>query len=103
MRIDLGTLGTQPPEQGKPGRAGQTDAAPSVASDSSTSGSTLDKTSFSFDQSRVQTLAAQALAQPEIREAKVQALQQAIGEGAYSVSPSLVAGALASEYGGAQS
>ena len=39
---------------------------------------------------------------PEIREAKVQSLQQAIGNGEYSVPASLVADALVSEHGGAR-
>jgi flagellar biosynthesis anti-sigma factor FlgM len=62
----------------------------------------VDQTQFSFDQARVQTLATQVLAQPDVREAKVQSLQQAIGNGEYSVSPAVIAEALAAEFGGAQ-
>jgi flagellar biosynthesis anti-sigma factor FlgM len=49
----------------------------------------------------VQSLEAHVLAQPEIREAKVQSLQQAIGNGEYSVPVSQVADALISELDGA--
>jgi flagellar biosynthesis anti-sigma factor FlgM len=61
----------------------------------------VDQTRFSFDQTRVQSLEAHVLAQPEIREAKVRSLQQAIGNGEYSVPASQVADALVSELGGA--
>lgn len=98
MRIDLTTLAPEPSEQGKPGRAGQSDNAASAAS----IGSGQDRTSFSSDPTRVQTLAAQVLAEPDIREAKVQSLQQAISNGEYSIPASRVADALASEYGGTE-
>ena len=97
MRVDFTTFGLEPPEKGTTGRAGQAGAAGA----SSTPG--MDQARFSFDQARVQSLQAQVLAQPEIREAKVQALQQAIGNGNYSVSAGQVADALVSELGGAQS
>jgi len=96
MRVDFTTFGLEPPEKGTTGRAGQAGAAGA----SSTPG--MDQARFSFDQARVQSLQAQVLAQPEIREAKVQALQQAIGNGKYSVSAGQVADALVSELGGAQ-
>jgi flagellar biosynthesis anti-sigma factor FlgM len=96
MRVDFTTFGLEPPEKGKTGRAGQTEAAGTGAS--STSG--VDQTRFSFDQTRVQSLEAHVLAQPEIREAKVRSLQQAIGNGEYSVPASRVADALVSELGG---
>jgi flagellar biosynthesis anti-sigma factor FlgM len=109
MRVDLATLGVDPPESSKPGRAGQTGGAETatagaVASSSGSalnstrnSASGLDQASFSFDQTRLQSLGAQVLAQPEIRDDKVQALQEAIGRGEYSVPPSQVADALATD------
>lgn len=104
MRVDLTSRGVEPPENGKTGRAGQTGAsetgASSASSSASSSTSGLDQTRFSFDQTRVQALEAQVLAQPEIRQAKVQALQQAIGNGEYSVSAGQVADAMASDLGG---
>jgi len=109
MRIDLNTAGPEPAEKGTAGRAGQAEVTGTGASSASgsTSGSTtsgtsgVDQTRFSFDQTRVQSLEAQVLAQPEIRAAKVQSLQQAIGNGEYSVVPSRVADALVSELSGA--
>ncbi len=100
MRVDLTTLGVEPPENGKPGRAaqaGDTTAAGSASSPTAGSASGLDQASFSFDQLRLQSLQAQVLAQPEVRSDKVQTLQQSIGNGSYSVSPGQVADALVNE------
>jgi flagellar biosynthesis anti-sigma factor FlgM len=90
----------EPPENGKTGRAGQTGASGSTASSAASGAAGLDQASFSFDSARVQALEAQILAQPEIRQAKVEALQQAIGNGEYSVSAGQVADAMASDLGG---
>ena len=98
MRVDFTTSGLEPPEKSTTGRAGHAAGAGTGAS--SISG--VDQARFSFDQTRVQSLEAHVLAQPEIREAKVQSLQQAIGNGEYSVPASLVADALVSEHGGAR-
>jgi flagellar biosynthesis anti-sigma factor FlgM len=107
MRVDFTSRGVEPPENGKTGRGGQTGASGPTGSSasSSASGGTSgpDQTRFSFDQTRVQALQAQVLAQPEIRQAKVQSLQQAIGNGEYSISAGQVADAMASDLGaGAQ-
>jgi flagellar biosynthesis anti-sigma factor FlgM len=98
MRVDFTTSGLEPPEKSTTGRAGNAAGAGTEAS--SISG--VDQTRLSFDKTRVQSLEAHVLAQPEIREAKVQSLQQAIGNGEYSVPASLVADALVSEHGGAR-
>ncbi len=104
MKVDFTRFGIESPDNGTTGRAAQAGTSGTAAS--STSGSTsgrasgLDQTRFSFDQTRVQSLAAQALAQPEIRQAKVQALQHAIGSGQYSISPSQVADALVNDWSG---
>jgi flagellar biosynthesis anti-sigma factor FlgM len=98
MRVDLTSFGVEPPEKGTTGRAGQTGAAGTGA----TNPAGVDQTSFSFDQTRVQSLESQVLAQPEIRQAKVQSLQQAIGNGEYSVPAGQIAHALVSELAGAQ-
>ena len=104
MRVDLTSLGVEPPENSKPGRAGKAggsgNAAGSASVSTSVSNAGPDQTRFSFDQTRVQALEAQVLAQPEIRGAKVQALQQAIGNGEYSVLPSQVADALVNDLTG---
>ena len=99
MRVDFTAVGAEAPENGKTGRAGQTGASGTEASRGDTSDvtSNLDQARFSFDRTQVQSLEAQVLAQPEIREAKVQSLQQAIGNGEYSVPTSHVADALAGE------
>ncbi|MGA2353196.1 MAG: flagellar biosynthesis anti-sigma factor FlgM [Terriglobales bacterium] len=112
MRVDFTTFATEPPESGKPGRSGQTgtagaastaDAVESGGSNStasSTNASAIDQARFSFDQTRVQSLQAQVLAQPEVRATKVQALQTSIENGNYSVPPSQVADAIVSELAG---
>jgi len=113
MRVDLTTFGAGPSEQSKPGRGAQTnsedDTAKTVASgasgDASSTGSSsaspVHQARFSFDQARVQSLAKQALAQPEIRQAKIDALQKAIGKGEHSVPASQVADAIVSDLVGA--
>jgi flagellar biosynthesis anti-sigma factor FlgM len=98
MRVDFTSFGVEPPEKGTTGRAGQAAGAETGAA----SPAGVDQTSFSFDQTRVQSLEAQVLAQPEIRQAKVQSLQQAIGNGEYSVPPAQIADALMSELSGTE-
>jgi len=111
MRVDFSAFGVEPPDKGNPNRAGQivesgSDANAATTSSSSTvssSGAGQDQAHFSFDNTRVQLLRAQVLAQPEIREAKVRPLQQSIDKGEYSVSASHLADALVNELGsGAQ-
>jgi flagellar biosynthesis anti-sigma factor FlgM len=106
MRVDFTTSGLEPPEKSTTGRAGHAEhAGTATAAGAGTGASSIsgvDQTSFSFDQTRVQSLEAHVLAQPEIREAKVQSLQQAIGSGEYSVPASQVADALVIELGGAK-
>ncbi len=107
MRVDLTSRGVEPPENGKTGRGGQTGASGTSGSSASSNSSNnsasstlgLDQTRLSFDHTRVQSLEAQVLAQPEVRQAKVQSLQQAIGNGEYSVSAGQVAAAMASDLG----
>jgi flagellar biosynthesis anti-sigma factor FlgM len=55
-----------------------------------------DTASFSQDQGRVQELAFRANQFPEIRQEKVAALQRAIQEGSYQVTPGQAAEALIS-------
>ena len=100
MRVDVTTSGLEPPEKSTTGRAGHAEQTGTGAGTATSSTSGVDQTRFSFDQTRVQSLEAHVLAQPEIREAKVQSLQQVIGKGEYSVPASLVADALVSELGG---
>jgi flagellar biosynthesis anti-sigma factor FlgM len=116
MKVDLTNFAAEVPDNGKSSRAvkagtsgeiATSGAAPGAASNIGSSSaanigsnlaSNIDLASFSFDQSRVRSLAAQVLAEPEIRQAKVQLLQQAIGNSQYSVSPGQIADALAKEF-----
>ncbi|MGB6386299.1 MAG: flagellar biosynthesis anti-sigma factor FlgM [Terriglobales bacterium] len=104
MRVDYTTFGTEPPDNSKLGRAGQTEAAETAVSNSLNDNNIpgVDQANFSSDQTQVQTLQAQVLAQPEVREAKVQSLQQAIGNGNYLVSAGQIADALVNEFSEAQ-
>ena len=101
MRIDLTSSGLQPTENAGSQKTGQRGAASSGAQDTGTAGAAGDSAQFSFDQTRIQSLAAQALSAPEVREAKVSSLAQAISTGEYSVDASKVAGAIVSAYSGA--
>ena len=109
MKVDFTNFGVDPPDKGltsRTERAGNTGNSETSSAANNTSSSSaaagLDQTTFSFDQTRVQSLQAQALAQPEIREAKVKSLQQSIDKGEYSVPASHLADALIGELGGAQ-
>ena len=53
-----------------------------------------DQTHFSFDQTRVKLLQTQALAQPEVRQQRVDLLRQSLGKGEYSVSDNKLADAI---------
>jgi len=103
MRVDFTNFGFEPPEKSKPGRSGQTGTAASATSAPSSSAAAgsdgADQASFSFDQTRVQSLASQALAAPEVRQAKVEPLQQAVASGDYQVDPGKVAEAILAEAG----
>jgi flagellar biosynthesis anti-sigma factor FlgM len=104
MRVDFTIVGASAPERGRMRRTGQAEVSWTEArrgASGSASGVTLrlDQTRFSFDQAGVRSLEAQVLAQPEIRDAKVQSLQQAIRSGEYSVPISQVADAVSGELG----
>jgi flagellar biosynthesis anti-sigma factor FlgM len=93
MKVDLTRAGLEPPEtSANVSRVGQTSAGVAASRAGNTGGS--DQARLSFDQARVQSLEAQVLAQPEVRSAKVQALQQAISDGTYAVPAHDVANAL---------
>ena len=96
MKADLTGFGVEPPENSNTGPAGGSE----IGTGSASGNTALDQTGFSFDDSRVQALEAQVLAQPEIRQAKVEVLQQAIRKGEYSVSSDQVADAMARELSG---
>ncbi len=56
-----------------------------------------DTAQLSLDQARVQSLAAQVNALPEVRQEKVAALGQAVRDGSYQISPEQTAEAVISE------
>jgi flagellar biosynthesis anti-sigma factor FlgM len=89
--------GAEPPENSKPGPAGQTGSTERSPGDAVGSNTGLDQANFSFDQAQLQSLASQVLAQPEIRDNKVQALQQSIGQGDYFVPPGQIADAMVND------
>jgi flagellar biosynthesis anti-sigma factor FlgM len=100
MRVDYGRVGVDlpeaSPEQAKASRAGQNSAVDSASS----TVSSADQTRLTFDQAKVQSLQAQVLAEPEIREGKVGALRQSISDGEYAVPASQIAEAIVGEVGG---
>ncbi len=101
MRVVLNSINSEALESSKSSRAAQSLSSLGPRATAPAGGnSSSDQASFSFDQIRVQSLTAQALAQPEVREAKVQSLRQAIHQDQYSVSPGQIAEALARDFGG---
>jgi flagellar biosynthesis anti-sigma factor FlgM len=53
-----------------------------------------DQARITFDQSRVRALETQVLAQPEVRQQRVDLLRQSLGKGEYSVSDTQLADAI---------
>jgi flagellar biosynthesis anti-sigma factor FlgM len=90
MRVDLRTYGTEPADNGKTSNARP---AP-TSSERENAPVTLDRARFSFDQTRVRTLEREVLAQPEVRQQRVELLRQSLGKGEYAVSDGQVADAL---------
>ena len=93
MRVDLLTQGPEPADNNKANRAGQRTATPAQTS----AAAGTDQTHFSFHQARVQSLAAEVMAQPEIRGQKVEALQNLLVTGRYTVSDAQIAQAMVPE------
>jgi flagellar biosynthesis anti-sigma factor FlgM len=104
MRIDVTTSGLQPTENSGSQKTGQRGNAAAgtrdMTRDNTQAGSAGDSAQFSFDQTRIQSLSAQALSEPGVRQATVALLAQAISTGEYTVDPTKVAGALISAYSG---
>ena len=94
MRVDLQTQQLETPQKAKAGRAAQ--PSPPKAEDETA----VDRANFSFDQVRVQSLATEVMAQPEVRDQRVEALRQAVGKGEYAVSDGQIAEALMSDLRG---
>lgn len=90
MRIDPYFGAQQTSETGR----SQQNAAVSTSSNAEPQ---ADQAQLSGAHAQVQALAAQASQLPEVRQAKVQALREAVQNGQYHVSSSLIAGSLMSE------
>jgi len=90
MRVDLRTPGTEAAESGKTERARPTP----TTGEGGNSTSAPDQTHFSFDQTRVRALESQVMAQPEVRQQRVELLRQSLGKGEYAVSGGQVADAM---------
>ncbi len=56
-----------------------------------------DRTTLAFDHANISSLVSQAVASPEVRQDKVDALRQAISSGQYKVDPGQVADAMLPE------
>jgi negative regulator of flagellin synthesis FlgM len=56
-----------------------------------------DRTTLAFDHANISALVSQAVASPEVRQDKVDALRQAISSGEYKVDPGKVADAMLPE------
>lgn len=96
MRVDLRTYGLGPPDEKKTERA-TTARVPDQATSEAAS---PDKTRFSFDQARVRALESQVLAQPEVRQERVDLLRQAMGKGEYAVNEGQIADAIIADLAG---
>ena len=94
MRVDLQTQQLETLQKAKAGRTAQ--PSPPKAEDEAA----VDRASFSFDQVRVQSLASEVMAQPEVRDQRVEALRQAVGKGEYAVSDGQIAEAMMSDLRG---
>ena len=92
MRIDLNAIIPEGPDPGQSAKS----AAQATSGSSSSGLAGGDTAKLSQDQGRVQQLAAQVSQLPEIRQDKVAALQRAIQEGSYPVTPGQSAEALIS-------
>jgi len=97
MRVDLTTSGAGQTDHASTPRTGRGAATAQTSGQAEDPGST-DWAQFSFDQLRIRSLTAQALSSPEVRQAKVSSLAEAIGRGQYTVDAGKVADAIVSTY-----
>lgn len=90
MRVDLRSLGVTQADERKAERATKPQDAERPSSDAVS----VDKARFSFDQSRVSALTREVMAQPEVRQQRIELLRQAIGKGEYAVNDGQIADAI---------
>jgi flagellar biosynthesis anti-sigma factor FlgM len=93
MRIDLNASTPEAPDPGQSTRSGSRVASGALSGEGLEGGDTA---RLSQDQGKVQELTSQVSQLPEIRQDKVAALQRAIEEGSYRVTPGQAAEALLS-------
>ena len=89
MRIDVTNYGTESVDSSKRDHA----RAPATHEHGNDT-AVPDQAHFSFDLTRVGALASQVLAQPEVRQQRVDLLRQSVGKGEYSVSDNQLADAI---------
>lgn len=68
-----------------------------TSSSAATPAEAQDRTTLSTSSSAVASLVSQAMASPEVRQDKVNALKQQIASGNYNIDPSRIASGIASE------
>jgi flagellar biosynthesis anti-sigma factor FlgM len=103
MRINLNYGLPELPESGrteKQNTPATSGAATNLSAANASSGE--DEAMLSGSHTQVQTLTAQVLQLPEVRQQRVQALRQAVENGSYNPSPDDVAGALVVQLAGEQ-
>ena len=93
MRVDLRTSGTEAADSGKTDRAHSTP----VIGEHGNKAAALDQTHFSFDHTRVRALESQVMAQPEVRQQRVELLRHSLGKGEYAVTGGQVADAMVAD------
>ena len=93
MRIDLSAIIPEAPDPGQSTKSGSRVASSTAGGEELAGGAT---TKLSQDQGIVQALVSQVNQLPEIRQDKVGALQRAIAEDSYRVTPEQAAEALLS-------
>jgi len=98
MRIDLTSGAAQHVESTAASKTAQRAPATKEATNAASSPAGNDRAQFSFDGGKIASLTAKALAEPEVREAKVDALARSLQSGEYTVDAGKVAGALFSAY-----
>ena len=91
MRINPYFGAQQTPETGRDKQTSQANTSPARVEPQA------DQTQLSGAHTQVQALAAQASQLPEVREAKVSALREAVRSGQYRPDPANIAGGLMSE------
>jgi flagellar biosynthesis anti-sigma factor FlgM len=93
MRIDLNAIIPEAPEPGQSAKSGAQAASARPTAEGVGGGDTA---RLSYDHGRAQNLAVQVNQFPEIRQDRVAALQRALTDGSYQVTPAQSAEALIS-------